>query len=209
MFCPLQPESTPILPPGGIAVPSIAGVVLLPGAGGTKEHPTLRALEDSLAPLPVVRHEFSYRREGKRTPPRAPKLVSELFEECQKISAQLGCDPADLVFGGRSMGGRVCSMAVAEGMSAAGLVLLSYPLHPPSKPDKLRVDHFGAIDVPCLFVSGDNDPFGSPTEFESHLDRINSDVSAKFLKGGRHDPSNRSQRENIVEAVSEWLAALP
>jgi hypothetical protein len=100
-------------------------------------------------------------------------------------------------------------MAVAEGMSAAGLILLSYPLHPPSKPDKLRVDHFGAIDVPCLFVSGDNDPFGSPTEFEPYLDRINSDVSAKFLKGGRHDPSNRSQRENIVEAVSEWLAALP
>jgi hypothetical protein len=62
--------------------------------------------------------------------------------------------------------------------------------------------------VPCLFVSGDNDPFGSPTEFEPHLGRINSDVSAKFLEGGRHDPSNRSQRENIVEAVSKWLAAL-
>lgn len=188
---------------------SIAGVVLLPGAGGTKEHPTLRALEESLAPLPVVRHEFAYRREGKRTAPRAPILVSELFKDCQAISAQLNCDPASLVFGGRSMGGRVCSMAVAQGMSAAGLILLSYPLHPPNKADQLRVDHFGAIDVPCLFVSGDNDPFGSPTEFEQHLGCINGDVAAKFLEGGRHDPSNRSQTRNIVETVNAWLVGLP
>jgi len=187
---------------------SIAGVVLLPGAGGTKEHPTLCALEESLAPLPVIRHEFSYRREGKRTPPRAPRLVSELVEDCRTISAELDCDPGSLVFGGRSMGGRVCSMAVAEGMSAAGLILLSYPLHPPNHPDKLRVNHFASISVPCLFVSGDNDPFGSPNEFGQHLGRIDGDVSAKFLKGGRHDPSNRDQTADIINTVGDWLNGL-
>jgi len=185
---------------------SIAGVVLLPGAGGTKEHPTLCALEEALAPLPVVRHEFSYQREGKRFPPLAPKLVSELAEDCQSISAELNCDPGRLIFGGRSMGGRVCSMAVAEGMPAAGLILLSYPLHPPNKPKKLRVDHFGEINVPCLFVSGNNDPFGSPNEFKNHFDRINGDVSAEFLEGGRHDPSNRSHKARIIETVNGWLA---
>ena len=102
----------------------------------------------------------------------------------------------------------MCSMAVAEGMSAAGLILLSYPLHPPNHPDKLRVNHFASISVPCLFVSGDNDPFGSPNEFGQHLGRIDGDVSAKFLKGGRHDPSNRDQTADIINTVGDWLNRL-
>lgn len=62
------------------------------------------------------------------------------------------------------MGGRMCSMAVAEGLGAAGLVLLGYPLHPPRKPEQLRTAHFGAIGVPCLFVSGTRDDFATVEE---------------------------------------------
>ncbi len=186
-------------------MPLIEGLVLFPGAGGTREHAILTALEDFLSPLPVMRHEFSYRREGKRVPPRAPKLVAELKAEQQAIADKLGCRPDRLVFGGRSMGGRVCSMAVAEGMPAAGLLLLSYPLHPPDKPDKLRVEHFADIKVPCLFVSGDNDPLGSREEFGRHLSQITGRVEAKFLDGGRHDPKSRAHVATINEVVKEWV----
>ena len=185
----------------------IEGMVLFPGAGGSKEHATLAALEDSLSPLPVIRREFLYRRDGKRVPPRAPKLVAELIDEQQAIADQLGCRPDRLVYGGRSMGGRVCSMAVAEGMPAAGLLLLSYPLHPPDKPDKLRVEHFDDIKVPCLFVSGDNDPFGSPEEFDRHLTQIKGKVTSKFLSGGRHDPTSRAHVTTIIQVVNDWVAS--
>jgi len=61
-------------------------------------------------------------------------------------------------------------------MPAAGLVLLSYPLHPPKKPENLRVEHFADVRVPCLFVSGNNDPFGTQDEFNQHLKQINGRV---------------------------------
>ncbi|MAO72862.1 MAG: dienelactone hydrolase [Acidimicrobiaceae bacterium] len=189
-------------------MPDIDGVVLLPGAGGSKNHSTLIALEDALHPIPVLRYELSYTRQGKRVPPRAPKLVHELTEDCSWIANELGCEPNRIVFGGRSMGGRICSMAVAEGMPSAGLLLLSYPLHPPKKPDELRTGHFTDIDVPCLFVSSDNDPFGSPNEFRRHLRRIKSSVDSHFVEGGGHDPSSLGRTSEIVEHVSDWLTLL-
>ena len=73
--------------------------------------------------------------------------------------------PQSVALGGRSFGGRMCSMAVAEGLPAAALVLIAYPLHPPGRADRLRVEHFPQISVPCLFVSGTRDPFGTPDEF--------------------------------------------
>ena len=185
----------------------IEGLILMPGAGGTKDHPTLLALEKALYPLPVLRHEFSYRREGRRPPPRAPKLVNELLEDCEGLADRLGCDPQSVVFGGRSMGGRICSMAVAQGMPAAGLLLLSYPLHPPANPEKLRVEHFDEIGSPTLFISGNNDPFGSPDEFQQHVNSIKGEVTTKFLEGGSHDPSSKAHMGLIEETVTTWVSS--
>ena len=114
-------------------------------------------------------------------------------------------DGGSLVLGGRSFGGRMCSMAVAEGLPAAGLVLLSYPLHPPGKPEKLRTEHLGALHVPCLFVSGEKDPFGSPAELEAAAGAIGGPVDFVWLPGG-HDPRNAD--DAIVAAVAGWLATL-
>ena len=105
------------------------------------------------------------------------------------------------------MGGRMCSMAVAEGLPAAGLALFSYPLHPPGKPDKLRVEHFGAIDVPTLFVSGDRDPFGTPEEFANHLGAIPGSVTVHWLEGQGHNPKPKFDTE-IVVALGAFLDAL-
>jgi hypothetical protein len=183
-----------------------AGLLLTHGAGGGADQHTLVALEEGLD-LPVRRVEFGYRREGRRFPDRAPKLIAEVCAQAEALAADLGTTTAQLVLGGRSMGGRMCSMAVAEGLPAAGLVLLSYPLHPPGKPEKLRVEHFGDIAVPVLFVNGDRDPFGTPEEFAVHLGAISGDVTVHWLEGQGHNPKPRVDAE-IVAAVDSFLASL-
>jgi uncharacterized protein len=182
------------------------GLLLTPGAGSSADHPTLVALERGLAPLPVERIDFPYRREGRRAPDRAPKLLACIDEEADAAIDRWGIDPSALVLGGRSMGGRMCSMAVAEGRTAAGLVLLSYPLHPPGKADRLRVEHFPALDVPCLFVSGTRDPFGTPEEFKREVGAIPGEVTFHWIEGARHDVKGHD--DEIVDIVSSWVTGL-
>lgn len=186
--------------------PSVSGLFLTHGAGSDRNQAGLLALEKRLAPLPVERMDFPYRKAGKHFPDRAPVLVEAVRDGVADMAAAQGVDPSRLVLGGRSMGGRMCSMAVAEGLSAAGLVLICYPLHPPKKPENLRVEHFGAIDVPCLFVSGDRDEFGSPDEFDVHLDAISGPVTVVRLAGKRHDL--KSADEAVCDAVDDWLENL-
>jgi uncharacterized protein len=184
-----------------------AGAVLLfPGAGASRESPSLVAIERAVAPLPVVRADFPYRREGRRAPDRAPKLIACVREEAEALAASAAVAPDGIVLGGRSMGGRMCSMAVAEGLPAAGLALVAYPLHPPGRPDKLRVDHFPDIRVPCLFLSGTKDPFGTPDELESHTGRIPGPVTHAWIDGGGHDLKGKDAR--VGEIVATWLASL-
>ena len=182
------------------------GVLLAPGAGGDPDHHTLVALERALTSLPVRRLEFPHRSGGRRgPPPRAERLVPHIAEQAAAMCAEESIDPASLVLGGRSMGGRVCSLAVADGLPAAGLLLLSYPLHPPRRPDNLRVAHFGRLAVPCLFVSGDRDPFGTPDEFATHTAAIAGDVTHVWLPGRGHD-TRPADDEAVVAAVRSWLA---
>jgi predicted alpha/beta-hydrolase family hydrolase len=103
------------------------------------------------------------------------------------------------------MGGRMCSMAVAEGLPAAGLVLLSYPLHPPGKPDRLRVEHFGALDLPCLFVCGSKDPFGTPAELEREVAAIPGPVTIHWIEGRGHDVKGHD--DEIAAVVAQWITA--
>jgi predicted alpha/beta-hydrolase family hydrolase len=189
-----------------------AGALLLtPGAGSGRNHPTLVGIEKAVAPLPVARVDFPYRREGRKAPDRPAKLLATIVEDAAALVDDAGVDAASLVLGGRSMGGRMCSMAVADGLPAAGLVLLSYPLHPPGKPDSLRVDHFGSLDLPCLFVSGTKDPFGRPDELEDHTKAIPGKVTHVWVEGAGHEVKNlkSDQREQrVIEAVASWITDL-
>ena len=180
-----------------------AGLILTPGAGASRDHHTLVAVEAAVSPLPVLRLDFPYRVAGKRMPDRPPVAVGHLREEAQWWAAELGVPTSSLVLGGRSYGGRMCSMAVAEGLPAAGLVLLSYPLHPPGKPDRLRVEHFPALDLPVLFVSGDRDPFGSPEELAERAAAIPGPVTRVTLPGA-HDVRGRDAE--VADAVARWLS---
>jgi predicted alpha/beta-hydrolase family hydrolase len=183
-------------------------LILTPGAGAGRDHRTLIAVEDAVrAHTPIAataRVDFPYRLAGKKAPDKAPVAVAHLVAEAERLAAEAGTDPSGLVLGGRSYGGRMCSMAVAEGLPAAGLVLLSYPLHPPGKPENLRVEHFPDIEVPVLFVSGEKDPFGKPDEFAEHVAAIPGPVTQVWVAGG-HDPK---QDPAVAGAVVEWLLTL-
>lgn len=182
------------------------GLVLFPGAGSSADHHTLVALEEALAPMPVGRFDFPYRKAGRRAPDRAPVLVECVRDEAAAFTADHGLHPRAVVLGGRSMGGRMCSMAVADGLPAAGLVLLSYPLHPPGKPERLRIEHFPRLDLPCLFVSGTRDPFGFPEELEREVAAIPGPVTIHWIDGARHEVKGRD--EEISRVVAAWVDRL-
>ena len=184
-------------------------LLLTPGAGGGAEHRTLVEVAAALSGrIAVRRHDFAYRRAGRRAPPRAAAVTEELMGDLPRIAAELGVAPADMVLGGRSFGGRVCSMAVAADAPAAGLVLLSYPLHPPKRPERLRTAHFPDITVPCLFISGTRDPFATPDELREHTGTIAGPVTLRFIDGARHDPNTIAARGSIVEHIADWLESL-
>jgi predicted alpha/beta-hydrolase family hydrolase len=185
---------------------TVGAVLLTPGAGSGRSHPTLLAIEAALAPLPVGRVDFPYRKAGRRIPDRAPILVASVVEAATDLARTAAVAPERLVLGGRSMGGRICSMAVAEGLPAAGLVLVGYPLHPPGRPERLRVAHLGAIGVPCLFVSGSRDPFATPAELESATAAIPAAVSHVWVEGGGHELKGAD--EEVATAVAAWVRRL-
>ena len=185
---------------------TVGALLLTPGAGSDRDQSTLAALADAVAPVPTSRVDFPYRMEGRAFPDRAPKLIECVRDEATTLVSRAGVAPEHLVLGGRSMGGRMCSMAVAEGLSAAGLVLICYPLHPAEKPEKLRIEHLPDIVVPCLFISGTRDEFGSPEELEAAHDLVSGPVTAVWIDGGRHQLKGAD--DQIVEAVIEWLPEL-
>lgn len=171
-----------------------AGLIVTPGASANRDHPTLVALDTGLDDLAVRRLTL-----GTTSVPRA---VAKINEAAQALADELGVPQDQIALGGRSFGGRSCSVAVAEGLPAAALVLLSYPLHPPGKPEKLRVDHFPDIDVPTLFLSGERDPFGSPAEFAEHIDAIPAPVTTAWIPGN-HSPKDNDAVVRVVAAFLE------
>lgn len=182
------------------------GVVLFPGAGTSADHPSLTAIADALAPLPVARLDFPYRRAGRRAPDRAPVLVSAVKEGVRAFASDIGARTSSLVIGGRSMGGRMCSMAVADSddpLAVRGLVLIAYPLAPPKKPDAPRIEHLARITVPVLCVSGTRDEFGSPDALRHAFDAVPAPVEWHFVEGARHEL--RGADNEVAAVVTEWV----
>ena len=187
-------------------MPAPGGLVLFHGAGGDREHRTFLALEAQLE-IPVARINFPYRQKGpgRRPPDRMPRLIEAVTAAAAECSETWQVGPERLVLGGRSMGGRAASMAVAAGQPAAGLLLLSYPLHPPGKPDKLRVEHFDQITCPVLVIHGTRDPFGTVDELTHHLAAIPAPVEVSWI-GANHDPKGHD--DHIVATVNYWSRQL-
>ena len=157
------------------------GFIVTPGASADRDHRTLVALEEGIPEVAVRRLTLA------TTSVR--NAVNKIIEASNELASELGCQPHDIALGGRSFGGRACSVAVAEGHPAHSLVLLSYPLHPPGKPDNLRVEHFVDLQTRTLFVSGVKDPFGTEAEFVKHISTIPGPTQIEWV-AGNHSPSS-------------------
>jgi len=180
------------------------GLVLFHGAGANKDHETLVTIEQTLA-IPVFRHNFPYR-DKKPVGPAGPNSMKVLVETVNTAvtdaASQLDVETSQIAVGGRSLGGRASSVAVAEGLAVWGLVLLSYPLHPPGKPEKLRTEHLSEINCKTLLVQGMTDPFGKPEEIAEHMVLGGGDLTTQYIKGA-HSPKGQDQA--IVSAIQRQL----
>ncbi|MGZ4764802.1 MAG: alpha/beta hydrolase family protein [Ilumatobacteraceae bacterium] len=178
-------------------------LLLFPGAGSSSTHSSLLAIEKAVAPMPVTRADFPYRKAGRKAPDRTPVLLQAVRDEAAPLLA------GGLVLGGRSMGGRMCSMVVADvddPLPAVGLVLISYPLHPPGKPDSLRVEHLPRLTVPCLFIHGTRDAFGTPDQLLQWTATIPGKVTHHWIEGRAHDLKGCDAV--IAATVATWISAL-
>lgn len=181
-------------------------LLLYPGAGSDRDQTSLVAVERTLgSAASVERLDFPYRKQGRKAPDRAPKLMESIRDDLVSVSRRRGA----VIMGGRSMGGRIASMVAADVDGAgevarlAGLVLICYPLHPPGKPERLRVEHLVDLHVPCLFVSGTRDPFGSPAELSEWTATIPAPVEHVWIEGGRHDLAGAD--DTIAAAVVDFV----
>ncbi|MCW2132955.1 alpha/beta family hydrolase [Arthrobacter sp. VKM Ac-2550] len=164
----------------------LATMVVAHGAGAGMEHPFLqgftRALNDD--GVATLRFNFPYREAGRKFPDRPPAAIAAWRAAMDFAAAEANGEP--LWAAGKSFGGRMASMAVAEGMPAAGLVYLGYPLHPPGKPEKLRDEHLYGLTLPMLFLQGTRDPFATPEILENVVSRIGATAVLQWLEGGGH-----------------------
>ena len=184
----------------------VRGVVLFPGAGSSRDHAALIAIENELSPLPVLRVDFPYRKAGKKFPDKAPVLVQCVKDEVRAFAKEIGCDTAELVIGGRSMGGRMCTMASSDfedALLVAGVVCIGYPLHPPKKPEQLRTEHLPRLVTKALFISGTRDEFGTPEELAGAFALLPSPPAVQFIEGGRHELKGHD--EHVATLLKDWL----
>ena len=162
-----------------------ATVVLAHGAGSGMRTPFMAGLAEGLAAAGVatLRFEFPYMAAGRKPPDRPPRLL-EAWRAAFAAAAQRS--PSPPLAGGKSMGGRIASMAAAEGMPAAGLVFLGYPLHPPGRPERLRDQHLDAVTAHMLFIQGDRDPFATPALLHAVIERLGARAQLLNVPGGDH-----------------------
>ena len=170
------------------------GVVMLThGAGGSRESPLLIAICDRWAAHGwlAIRYNLPFRRRRPIGPPSGSAADLAGIVEALAFAHTLTDRP--VIAGGHSYGGRLTSMAVAEGLvNVNALTLFSYPLHPPGKPERLRTDHFGALTVPTVFTHGSADPFGSITELSMAAALIAAPTQIVEITGARHDLGSKT-----------------
>lgn len=189
-------------------------VVLGPGAGGSRKTPLLVHLAETLAASGrrAILYNFGYTERRRRIPD--PPDVLEQATRAVGEHARRDLGARRVVHGGKSMGGRIASQAVAEGMLADGLVFLGYPLHPPGRHDQLRDKHFPRIAVPMLFVQGTRDAFARFDLLEALLASLGARARLARIEGGDHSfvvprRDGRAQagvEEGIGRALLAWLA---
>jgi predicted alpha/beta-hydrolase family hydrolase len=182
-------------------------IVVAHGAGAGMDHPFLtgftRAMNDE--GVATLRFNFPYIERGSRSPDRAPVAIAAwraAFETARERAN--GSGAAEPIWAsGKSFGGRMASMAVAEGMPAAGLVFLGYPLHAPGKPERVRDEHLYGIEVPMLFLQGTRDPFATPDVLQRVIDRLGDRATLHPIEGGGHSFEVKGPKRDPRDVASD------
>jgi len=183
----------------------LATLVVAHGAGAGMDHPFLAGFCRAIADegVATLRFNFPYVERGRRSPDPEAKLREAWQTAFETASAEGGV----VMVGGKSLGGRIASMCVADGMPAAGLVFLGYPLHPPGKPERIRDEHLYRIRVPMLFLQGTRDPFARPELLAGVLDRLGRLAELHPVEAGDHSFNVRGAKRDARD-VGAGLAGL-
>jgi predicted alpha/beta-hydrolase family hydrolase len=201
--------------PGGTVSASVHGrgdtaVVLAPGAGGNRRTPLLLSVAEAVSGSGrcAVLYNFPYTEVRRRIPDRADVLEGTVRAVAAHARDELGA--RRLVLGGKSMGGRISSQAVAHGVAADALVFLGYPLHPPGKTEQLRTPHFADVHVPLLFVQGTRDAFARGDLLETFVRSLGSRARLHRIEGGDHSfvvPRQAGNRPDVAAQIGQSLLA--
>ncbi len=173
--------------------PPRGAVVLTHGAGGSRESPLLIRICDEWAGRGwlAVRFNLPYRRRRPKGPPSGSAKADQagVVEAVEFVRARVD---GPVLAGGHSYGGRMTSMAVADGLPVDVLTLFSYPLHPPGKPERARTEHLPRIAAPTVFTHGTSDSFGTIDEVRAAAALVGAPTVVVEVTGARHDLGSKT-----------------
>jgi predicted alpha/beta-hydrolase family hydrolase len=192
-----------------------ATVVLTHGAGGNAKSAVLIALAQEFAArgFKVLRCDLPFRQHRSFGPPRPGDAARDREGLKNAVAAMRKLGPGRVFLGGQSYGGRQATMLCGESPDLVdGLLLLSYPLHAPGKPDQPRIEHLPNLQIPCLFIHGTRDPFGSIEEMRSAVKLIPVKTELLPIEGAGHDLGFKGKARNeelpgkVMEAFARFVA---
>jgi predicted alpha/beta-hydrolase family hydrolase len=197
-------------------------VLLAHGAGADMHAAALTVVADALADakIPSLRFQYPYMAAGKKSPDRPPVLSAATREAAAELASRAKLPQERVVVGGRSMGGRYCSLVAADEsdpLPCLGLLLLGYPLHPPGKPEKLRVEHLPRLTMPTAFVSGTRDSLGRQAGLTAAAELVPGPVTFHWLETADHGfrplkASGLSIGDVLADVAAfsvDWVRGLP
>ncbi len=188
--------------------PNGEAFALTHGAGSNCDAPLLQILSRAFgeAGYAVLRYDLPFRQQRSKGPPFPAAAVRDREGIAQAVAALRGLAPGRIFAGGHSYGGRQTAMAAAEHASLAdALLLLSYPLHPPNRPEQKRTSFFPDLRTPALFVHGASDPFATLEELRFAMGLIPARTDLLAVEGARHDLKRAA---GLSAEVLERLRAL-
>ena len=192
-------------------------LILAQGAGADSQSEFMQIMSFKIAEQGIQVHLFDFpymikrQEDGKRRPPdRAPKLIESFKQQVENLIEQYGSD-IDIYIGGKSMGGRMASLLLAEHpeLPIKGGIGLGFPFHAPGKEPKNRLDHFPSIVHPFLFIQGERDTMGNKEEVTGYT--LPKQSQLVWLEDGNHDLKPRvksgfTHEQHLQAAVDAVVA---
>jgi predicted alpha/beta-hydrolase family hydrolase len=187
-------------------------LVLADGAGAGQQHRFMVTAAEALAArgIDVVTFDFPYMHDRRKLPDKAPVLEACFRAVIEAVRQDPALASHRVFIGGKSMGGRIATHLGAQGLDGLqGIVVFGYPLHPPGRPDRPRVEHLPAIRVPVLIVQGERDAFGTPSELQGPIATMKARVTLHVVPGADHSLAARGRSgdglQSALSTVAGWM----